>query len=419
VLLCVSIAGFCAAEWDDVLDALDAVSPLVDDVRPGLAFVDMRGIAGNPQRWMAQARAALLPFALPLRLGVGPNKMCARAAAYIADGTICDTDSKSAMLAPLALSVLEIEPDTIERLRLLGVDRLGDLAKLPHGPFVRRFGPAAKCWHQWARGEDSTPFVPRGHAVAIEASAFGDGCVEDETQVVFALRILLARICSDLERCGKRAGSLRLDVELEDAHTQSFEVFLASSTAQERAMLDVVRAKLEGVTFPAPIVGLRVRAAQLEEGGDSTGLFANEDVDAQAIAVAIARIEAALGETVRQARTREAHALEERFSYERFEIAKKSFDCAPFGRSVQGDKEKVVPQLRLLAVTEVDVGVRGGEPVCVLDRAVVQYSGPWRVEIGWFEAPVVRDEYDVLLETGDLYRIYHQGAHWYLRGAYD
>ena len=30
-----------------MLDALDAVSPLVDDVRPGLAFLDMHGIAGD------------------------------------------------------------------------------------------------------------------------------------------------------------------------------------------------------------------------------------------------------------------------------------------------------------------------------------------------------------------------------------
>jgi hypothetical protein len=31
----------------------------------------------------------------------------------------------------------------------------------------------------------------------------------------------------------------------------------------------------------------------------------------------------------------------------------------------------------------------------------------------------MRDEYDVLLEDGMLCRIYRQGEHWYLRGAYD
>ncbi len=58
MLLCVSIAGGCMLPrvlWDEMLDALDAVSPLVDDVRPGLAFLDMHGIAGATQAHIAQA----------------------------------------------------------------------------------------------------------------------------------------------------------------------------------------------------------------------------------------------------------------------------------------------------------------------------------------------------------------------------
>jgi hypothetical protein len=35
------------------------------------------------------------------------------------------------------------------------------------------------------------------------------------------------------------------------------------------------------------------------------------------------------------------------------------------------------------------------------------------------QTAIARDEYDVLLEDGDLYRIYRQGRHWYLRGTYD
>jgi hypothetical protein len=83
----------------------------------------------------------------------------------------------------------------------------------------------------------------------------------------------------------------------------------------------------------------------------------------------------------------------------------------------------IVPQLRLLTVAEISVRVRGGEPAFVGDppQAVLECAGPWRIELErWPGADAVaRDEYDVLLADGDLYRIYHQGAHWYLRGAYD
>ncbi|MBV8372188.1 MAG: hypothetical protein JOY69_02920 [Candidatus Eremiobacteraeota bacterium] len=422
MLLCVSVSGDPSpAAWEELLDALDAVSPLVDDVRPGLAFLDMRGIAGSPPQWMERTRTIAAPLCLPLRLGAGENKIAARAAAHLNDGTVCNSGAERALLEPLALSLLEIDPKITERLRLLGIERLGDLARLPHGPFVRRFGPEAAHWHSLAQGVDRTPFVPRAHSVAIEASIYGEGRAEDEAQVIFALRMLLTRIASDLERCGKRAGALTLDVELEDAQTRCFEVPLAASTAQERAMLDVVRAKLEGVTFSAPIVGLRVRAAQLEEGGEALGLLSGDDFDPQTVAVTIARLEAVLGESVRRARTRSAHALEERFAYDRFEAPKRTLTADEDARPAFG--HDVVPQLRLLTVAAISVRVRAGEPAFVGDppKAVLECAGPWRIELEQWPGTeaIVRDEYDVLLEDGDLFRIYRQGTHWYVRGTYD
>jgi protein ImuB len=410
------------ALWEDVLDALDAVSPLVDDVRPGLAFLDMRGIDGGAHRWIARVRAALAAFALPLRCGVAANKIAARAAAYATSDGICADGAESALLAPLPVALLDLDDATRERLRLLGIERLGDLARLPHGPFVRRFGAAAAAWHALARGIDRTPFVPRGHAVAIEAAMFGEGRADDEAQVLFALRVLLARIAADLERCGKRAGTLQLVVELEDGAARIFDVSLATPTAHERAMLDVVRAKLEGATFGSAIVGLRVRALRLEEGGEAQALFVADDLDPERIAVAIARLEAVLGERMQRARTHEAHALEERFVYEGFEPPKREmFGAAPLPLGAG-----IVPQLRLLGVREIAVRSRGGEPAFVGDPplAVLECAGPWRIEerpsspLRTTEA-IVRDEYDVLLEDGELCRIYRQGTRWYLRGSYD
>jgi nucleotidyltransferase/DNA polymerase involved in DNA repair len=420
MLLCVDAerSPACETRWEEMLDALDAVSPLVDDVRPGLAFVEMRGIAGDPARWMQSTRAALEPFHLPVRLGVAGNKIAARAAAFIADGTVCAERNERKLLAPLPLAFLELEPEIIERLRLLGIDSLGDLARLPRGPFVRRFGTEAAQWHALARGIDMTMFTPRGHAVAIEATMFGEGSVNDEMQVIFALRLLLTQICTDLDRCGKRAGALRLDVELEDAHACSFDVPLAFPTAQERAMLDVLRAKLESATFPAAIVGLRLRAQRLEEGGEATELFTGDELDPQTIAVTLARLEATIGEPVRQAATRSAHALEERFTYATCNVlpqqALRDVPAAAF-------REELVPQLRLLAVAEIDVQLRDGVPAFVGNppQAVIECAGPWRVEDRREHPPLSRDEYDVSLENGKLCRIYHQGPHWYLRGAYD
>ena len=372
--------------------------------------------------WIAQTHRTLLRFECALRTAVGANKIAAWAASHVADGSLCAPGAERELLAPLPLSLLEIDPATIERLRLLGIERIGDLARLPHGPFVRRFGAVAASWHELARGIDRRPFVPRGHAVAIEASIFGEGRAADETQVFFALRMLLARICDDLERCGKRAGALRLAIELEDAEACTLDVPLATPTAHERTMFDMLRAKLEGMTFAAAIVGLRLQALQLEEGGEAQALFCADDLDPQRVAVTIARLEAALGAGIVRAQTRDAHLLEERFTYEPFEPPPRAM------LEKNQTQSELVPQLRLLEVREVPVLLRGGEPAVVDRQAVSQCVGPWRVAERAYTpvpsgaegaSPLSRDEYDVVLENGTFARIYRQGSHWYLRGVYE
>jgi protein ImuB len=424
VLLCIDLSGEIPEpeQWEELLDALDAVSPLIDDVRSGLAYLDMHGSPGGASAWMTQTRTLLSAYGRVARLGVGLNKIAARAAAHVADGRLCRPGSEAELLAELPLALLDIEPEMIERLTLLGIERLGDLAALPHGPFVRRFGSAAARWHELAKGVDRRPFLPRTRTVAIEASIFGEGRAVDEAQVFFALRMLLTRVCSDLERCGKRAGALHLSLELEDAGTVSYDVPLAMPTAAERTMFEMLRAKLEGATFEAPVVGLRIQARILEEGGEAQALLRAVDFDPAKVAVTIARLEAILGESVTRATMRQAHLLEERFAYEPFSLDKRKVTPLQT-ESDRGSAEvsrTAVPQLRLLEVREIPVELRAGEPAIVDRQAVTQCAGPWRIqERPFVPAPITRDEYDVVLADGTFARIYHQGAHWYLRGVYE
>ena len=390
------------AVWQDLLDALDAVSPLVDDSGEGTAYLDMRGIGGDPQTWTRRVQRALHGFDLPVRAATGPNKFVARALTYARDGRI----------DPLPIEVLAIDPRSIERLHLLGIRTLGELGKLPHGPFVRRFGKAAAAWHECARGNDPTPFRPRAHELQIDAAAFGEGSAAQEEQVYFALRVLADRVCGDLQRAGRAANLLRVTFECDNGDVRDLDAGFAQATGDARTMLDVLRAKLENTVFDAPITGLRLQALRLEECGAPATLFAQNEPDPQTLGVALARLQAAAG-VAHRPRVRPSHCLETRFAYEPFEYAP----------TAHAQTARNVPQLRLLGVREIAVRMRGNRPAQVAlredMRAVVNCAGPWRVDDGWFESPVVRDEYDVQLDDGMLCRIYRQGEHWYLRGAYD
>ena len=270
------------ALWDQILDALDAASPLVEDAAEGTAFLEMHGIAGSPERWLDAVQSAVEPFALPFRLGVGPHPFVARAAAHQGDRSIW-LDNVAARLAPLPLRALTIDAGDLERLRLLGIETLGDLAALPHGPFVRRFGPSGARWHARARGIAARPLIPRARRLRIERTLFGEGSAASEEQVLFALRTLVARVVDDLVHAGKRCSHLQLELECENGETPSIATRVAQPTANAATLFEILRARLEGLTLGAAVVGLRLRADGFENGGVPLTLFSGDDPDPEAL----------------------------------------------------------------------------------------------------------------------------------------
>jgi protein ImuB len=446
-------AGSCAREarvtvdepahnralWERALDALDAASPLVEDANEGVAFLEMRGIAGSPQRWIGAALEPLAAVqgddgaALPFAFGLAVNRFVARAAARVAAGDgiarIVRAGEERAFLAPLALDVLGIDEDTIGRLRLFGIRTLGQLAALPNGPFVRRFGVAAARWHQHARGLDDTPLVPRPRTLRIDRALFGEGSASREDQLLFALRSLVARVADDVAYAGKRCGFLRLHLECENGETRELTTLLAQPTSQQATMFDLLRARLEGVTLQSPVTGLRLGAERLDEGGAELSLFAGDDPDPEIVGIALARLAAALGEgSALRARVVDGNRYETRFRYEPFTadvLARPR--SAP--RTATPFPERASLTLRLIVPLAIEVVTSEGFPsrVGTPPRTVIDVAGPWRTDEAWWDdvlaAPVshtvVRDEFDVLLDGGALWRIARDGAAWTLRGTYD
>jgi protein ImuB len=419
------------AVWDGALEALDAATPLVEDAAEGIAFLEMRGIEGTPHDWLATVRATLRHDpacgALPFRVALASNKFVARAAAGVRDGCVVHAGDERAFVAPLPLRVLEMDAATVERLHLLGVKRLGALAALPHGPFVRRFGAAAAGWHAHACGSDDAPLVPRPRALAIDRSLYGEGTAEREDQLLFALRTLVARVAEDLAYAGKRCGFLRLGLECEDGAVCELSTLLAQPTAATATMFDLLRARLEGTVLRSPVIGLKLGAERLEEGGAEISLFAGSDPDPEIVGIALGRLEAALGPAAAaRATIVPGNRYETRVAFETFDAGSivRRASAAPDCSANAGPAGTLA--YRVLAPRQVEVRVVRGRPASVGERGIREVAGPWRVDEAWWgealdtaHRPVQSDAYDVLLDDGTLYRIVHERGRWYVGGMYD
>jgi nucleotidyltransferase/DNA polymerase involved in DNA repair len=408
------------AVWNAMLDALDSVSPVVDDAALGCAYLEMHGIGGGPNGWFAATRAALHDCGLPIAAGLGPNRFVARAVALTRPESACDEAGAAALLAPLPLTFLEIENGALDRLHVLGIRRLGELAALPHGPFVRRFGPAAAIWHDRARGIDPEPLRPRARATRIDRTLYGEGTAASEEAVLFALRTLVGRVVDDLVAAGKRCGRLVLALECEDGEIVEIATRVAQPPAQPATLFELLRARIEGVTLRAPVTGARLVAEQLEDGGVQLALFSGGDPDPDALGIALARLDAALGDGVAsRARLVDAARFERRFTFEPFTIA----DFGPSGAPPLPATATL--QYRPRDPQPVEVRLQRGIPHAVGPHGVLDVAGPWRVDTQWWgeatgeEHRIVRDEYDVLLESGALLRLGREADTWSVRGSYD
>ena len=420
-----------ARVWAEILEALDAASPIVEDGELGRAFLEMRGIAGDPAGWLGTVRGALAGFDLPVRVGFGPNRFVAHAATWRGDGLVCRRDA-AAFLAPLPVELLDVPDGVRERLRLLGVTTLGGLAALPHGPFVRRFGVEAARWHDLARGIDDRPLEPRKRALRVDRALYGEGEASSQEQVLFALRTLVGWVVDDLSAAGKRAGRLVLQLECEDGETREVTTRVAQPTALPATLFELLRARLEGVVLTAPVTGLRLAAEELAGGGVALSLFAASDPDPDAIGVVLARLDAALGEgKALRARAVDGPRIERRFTFEPFTVealaTKGPQPACP--ELVEGPRlaAHATLQLRLVEPRPVEVRVLDGGPRFVGSppQQVVEFAGPWRTDEGWWArstgegVPLARDEYDVCLDDGALLRLAREEAGWSVRGVYD
>jgi protein ImuB len=186
-----------ATVLEEVLAALQRVSPAVESAGAEYLFLDLRGLRalyGSLGALERAIRAAVPPLLRP-RIGIAGGKFAAAVAARVAPPScaqVVPVHEAAEFLAPLPISYLPFAPDVLQRLDLLGLRTIGDLAALPFSAVQAQFGPSgARAW-RLANGQDDEPIVPRRHGPSAHASLRFDDPLASVEAVMVALDQLLA-----------------------------------------------------------------------------------------------------------------------------------------------------------------------------------------------------------------------------------
>ena len=151
--------------FDKVLGFLEGVSPEVEAGDLGTAYLSLEGLSIELESFAEEIIASLRRRSgFMASVGIAGGKFVARVAAQTKRPGLARVllpGEEAAFLAPLPVDHLPASDSMRWRLGLLGIETMGDIARLPLGAFQQQFGPEGKrCW-EMARGVDNEPLLPR------------------------------------------------------------------------------------------------------------------------------------------------------------------------------------------------------------------------------------------------------------------
>jgi protein ImuB len=259
--------------WEGLLGRLEGIGAAVEPARPGEAFFEtegLRGLWGGLESVLARARRAL---GQPVRLGAGPTRLCAYAAARQGrvrrPPVLVPAGRGRAFLAPLPIGLLREramgnptapgreaeEAGSIGVFERLGVRTLGELASLPNDAIADRFGEPGLRALRLARAEDE-PLRPRRRTETLaERLELPEAC--SGQQLERALALLVDRLLADPARRGRSFRSVRLAARLAGGGSWRADVTLRVASADRERLGLALAPKLAELPGPAAVLSLR------------------------------------------------------------------------------------------------------------------------------------------------------------------
>lgn len=254
-----------AEAWELVLARLEGIGAAVAPERPGLVCFEERGLRrllGGGERVLAAARRAV--GRSEARVGAGPSRFCALAAASRArprrpEVVAGDALAARAYLAPLPVELLctaGVDPELPATLERLGVGTLGALAALPRAAIADRFAEPGLHALDLVRGAGGPP-RPRaagermGEALELPEAASGP-------QLEHALGLLVDRMLARRERRGRTLRAAALAARLVEGGTWRERIAFRESTADPRRLRLALTPHLAELPAPARTLELVV-----------------------------------------------------------------------------------------------------------------------------------------------------------------
>jgi protein ImuB len=379
-------------------------SPLVEQTAPDTVTLDASGLDrlwGFPQDVAAAMARRASEIRVKINIALAANPDAAICAARGFPGvSIVPQGDEAKFLGPLPLACLAPSPELLETLERWGIRRFRDLAALPPLGIAERLGPEGLRLRELARGEADRKLVPLDPPLEFEDQIELEYPVELLEPLAFLLARLLNGLAARLATRALATDELRLRLKLENRTIHERTLRLPVPSLDTKAFLKLWQLDLAAHPPGSPIVHVWMGMNPVKPRAAQGGLFVPLAPEPVKLELTLARIR-----------------------------SQKGTDAffAPPPSTPPLTKNASVPFLvlrRFRPARTARVALASGQPGFVAAEGVrgkvLEFAGPWRTSGDWWTTnPWARDEWDIALSDGALYRIYCEPRGWFVEGSYD
>jgi protein ImuB len=404
-------------------------SPIVERTGPGMVVFSIAGLGrliGGVREVAAEIARRAEEVRVCGQLAIAANPDAAVLAARNLPGvTILEPGREADELSGIPVGALPAEAETLATLGHWGVRTLGDLAALPGLGLIERFGEEGERLRRLALGQSSRALAALAPEEEFAAEAELEHAVELLEPLLFILNSLLREALRKLASYGLAANQVTLEL---NGNMRRLEFPVPVSDAA--ALLKQVQLDLEAHPAGEAVRRVRIELRPAEKRGRQGGFFTPPAPEPEKLQTVLARVAALVGaQNVGSPELLDTHRPDAYVMRRFTEVFDQSFEgrSAPKLSAVEPQglmRSAHLALRRYRPVATARVQMEQGRPARVESAAVggrvAASAGPWKSSGDWWgDERWTREEWDVALSDGGLYRIYCAWSNWFIDGEYD
>jgi protein ImuB len=432
-------------KFDELLRKFQNFSPFIEEVKPGIAYLDASGLTRiYPQEkdFAEKLMSFIRNQNYPVKIGMAGKKFTSLIGAAVSEiysYTVVPEGEERKFLESKPIQLLPIDQELYEKFYQLGIKTIGQFALLPSQDVTERFGSEGLRLLKLAKGEDDEPLLPKTFDEKQSENLDLSSPLKTQMGIIFYVNSILQEQFRNLTSKGLACGEILIFLTTEDNNKIPITISVAQETNLPKTFLNLLRLELEKIILSSPVKEVKVTIQRTTPLlSEQLSLYQKKEINP--FIQILGQLKRILGNgNIYFPQTLSSHKPEGKFRLAQY-LLKEEQTSVENRKTRKSDKKLLVtlPESGFNFCQDSISGLRlynppkpatirreNGVIKFVIAESwygeVVKQKGPWEVSGQWWYEDFDRYYFEIELAGGEEYLIFFDNSSkkWFLQGIFD